>query len=418
MKRSVTLAQFLLAPLILFAQSNQRLSVFLDCSNTRCDRQFIMTELSVIDYSMDRIASDVHILLTSQRSGSDGREYQIIMYGQRNFGHIRDTLNFAVQPMATDVERREAIVNYLKLGLVPFIISNSQQELIAIDYTEKEELSTENATEDPWNYWVFRVGGNGRVNLDQNYTNTRIGGNFRASRVTDKKKFFVIAWGQKNKSTYTYEEDGVTEKTIVNNNDYGFRNFFVWSLGEKWAYGYTIGFNSDSFSNLESQYYVSPSIEYNFFPYKDVNNKLLTLRYGVGFGRNNYQDTTIYNKINEGITAQYLSLASEFNQKFGVIEIGMKYQHFYHDLGLNNLSFDAQFEIRITGNLSVDIYLYGALVHDQIYLARGDASAEDVLTRVRELESSFEFNTWFGINYRFGSRINNFVNPRFGSRGI
>ena len=96
----------------------------------------------------------------------------------------------------------------------------------------------------------------------------------------------------------------------------------------------------------------------------------------------------------------------------------LKYQHFFHDLDLDNLSFGTEIEIQITGGLSLDIFLFGALVHDQIYLVKGDASAEDVLTRQRELASSFEFEAFVGLNYRFGSKINNFVNPRFGSRGF
>ena len=163
---------------------------------------------------------------------------------------------------------------------------------------------------------------------------------------------------------------------------------------------------------------MSPSIEYNLFPYSEVNNRLLTLRYGLAFVKNNYRDTTLYNKISQKLAAQYISLTSEFTQKWGSAELELKYQHYLHDLALNNLSFGSYIDVRITGGLSVNIYMGGALVHDQLYLEKGDASAEDVLTRQRALRSSFQFYTFFGLNYRFGSKINNFVNPRFGSDGF
>jgi len=53
------------------------------------------------------------------------------------------------------------------------------------------------------------------------------------------------------------------------------------------------------------------------------------------------------------------------------------------------------------------------LVHDQVYLAKSGATQQEVLTRIRQLKSSFYFQNRFGISYRFGSKLNNFVNPRF-----
>jgi hypothetical protein len=100
------------------------------------------------------------------------------------------------------------------------------------------------------------------------------------------------------------------------------------------------------------------------------------------------------------------------------MQVELKYQHYSHDFSLNNLGFGTDIEVQVTGGLSLDLYLWGGLIHDQIYLEKGTASAEDVLTRQRALESSFEINAFFGLSYRFGSKINNFVNPRFGSEGI
>ena len=62
-----------------------------------------------------------------------------------------------------------------------------------------------------------------------------------------------------------------------------------------------------------------------------------------------------------------------------------------------------------SGNPVVPVFIF-----DQIYLSRKETSLVDVLTRRRELESGYRFGTHFGINYRFGSKLNNFVNARFG----
>ena len=63
---------FLLGVLTLTAQDNkpQKLKVFIDCSSTFCDMMFIRTEINVVDFLLDRVASDVHVLITSLRNGS------------------------------------------------------------------------------------------------------------------------------------------------------------------------------------------------------------------------------------------------------------------------------------------------------------------------------------------------------------
>ena len=53
-------------------------------------------------------------------------------------------------------------------------------------------------------------------------------------------------------------------------------------------------------------------------------------------------------------------------------------------------------------------------MRDQIALPRRDASPEEVLLRLRELQSNYELSFDIGINYSFGSIFNNIVNPRFG----
>jgi hypothetical protein len=52
-------------------------------------------------------------------------------------------------------------------------------------------------------------------------------------------------------------------------------------------------------------------------------------------------------------------------------------------------------------------------MNDQIYLSKEGATDRDILARRREFASPFRIQTGFGVSYRFGSMLNNFVNPRF-----
>lgn len=72
---------------------------------------------------------------------------------------------------------------------------------------------------------------------------------------------------------------------------------------------------------------------------------------------------------------------------------------------------------RVAKGLKINIGGSAALVHDQLSLVKGGASKEDVLLRIKELETNFRYNTHFGISYTFGSIYKNVVNPRFGGGG-
>ncbi len=420
MKSYLFIATFLLAGSSINAQekTDQKLKVFIDCSNTFCDMMFVRSEINVVDFLLDRVAADVHVLITDIRNGSGGRQYQMIFFGQNSFKHTRDTLKFATDPNATDFELRAKMLNYLKIGLTPLVAKTSQAEGIAI--TMKTEVTTDSAgnsnlTKDKWNYWTFRVGANGNINMDQVYKSSEVRGNFRVNRTTDDWKILFGFFGGQEKSSYEYDTDAGPLEVVVKNTNYNFEHTLVKSINQHWSYGYQLSFLNNTFNNYKSRVYVLPQIEYSIFPYKDVNNRFLTLRYGIGLQQNNYYDTTIYNKTEEMLAGHNAELNISFNQKWGTINTGISYRNYFHNWKINNLGVATQMEVRVTGGLSVYVYLFGGLVHDQIYLPAEGATGEEVLSRTRQLQSSYNFETFFGLNYRFGTKLNNFVNPRFKS---
>ena len=132
---------------------------------------------------------------------------------------------------------------------------------------------------------------------------------------------------------------------------------------------------------------------------------------------NRYYDTTIFDKKRETLYGQIFSAAITLNQKWGIFNAGFYYHNYFRDFKLNHFSAEVNLEARVTGALSVNMYTNGSLIHDQINLVKGEASAQDVLTRRRQLGSTFNLYTSLGISYRFGSKLNNFVNPRFQGYG-
>ncbi|MBN1154431.1 hypothetical protein JXB12_05860, partial [candidate division KSB1 bacterium] len=91
--------------------------VYIDCDY--CDFDYIRSEIRCVDYVRDRKEADIHVMITSQTTGSGGEEYTITFIGQLRFDAKNDTLLFTTRQDNTDDDVRRKMVNYLKMGLVP-----------------------------------------------------------------------------------------------------------------------------------------------------------------------------------------------------------------------------------------------------------------------------------------------------------
>lgn len=422
-KRSVSFFVLLTVSVLSFAQQNfpVKLKVFIDCNSTWCDMQYIRSEINIVDFLLDNAASDVHVLVTSQGTGGGGEQYQLIFFGQRQFKSQTDTLQFNNDPNATEFERRDLLLKYLKTGLVPFIAKTAAVKNMDIGLKTTDTTGAGNAdssiTKDPWNYWVMRVGVDINLNGDANYKNTSYNGNLSVNRITDKLKIGMRMYWNKHKSTFKYDNNGIAENFEVNNHNWSINPYFVKSINSHWSWAYEVRFNQNTFSNNKARAYMRAAVEYNIFPYKEVNTKLFTLSYGLTARRNNYYDTTVYNKVNETLYGHRVDAYFSLNQKWGTSYAGISYHNYFHNWKLFNLGFDIYNSVRITGGLSFYFFAFGGLTRSQVFLVKGNATSEEVLARRRQLASGYNYYTGIGINYRFGSKLNNIVNPRFDRSG-
>lgn len=419
-KGLLCLALFFLA-FTIYAQKVQqhKLKVFIDCNSGGCDFSYIKSEVKVVDFLLDRIASDVHVLITSQRTGSGGKQFQMIFYGQNRYHNYKDTLHFRVSAMSTGVEVRDQMVHYLMLGLAPLVAKTAYASEVDIAMMTTKEENTEPVapTVDKWNYWVVKPEVSGYFNYDKVYKNTQLSTDLTVGRTTDMLKLYFNVYYNINNSLYQYEDTSGLTKLYVKNKNYGLYHNLVKTVSNHWSIGYKASIFNKTFSNYRRRLYLNPAIEYNIFNYHEVNNKFFVLRYGIDAANNVYYDTTIYNKTSETLFGQVFSAAVTFNKVWGSFNSGIYYHTFFNDIALSNLSMNLNLQARLTGSLSLNIYTWGSIAHDQLNLAKGEATPEDVLSRRRQLGSSFNFNTALGMSYRFGSKLNNFVNPRFEGYG-
>ena len=82
---------------------------------------------------------------------------------------------------------------------------------------------------------------------------------------------------------------------------------------------------------------------------------------------------------------------------------------------LHRLELDGEGAPALTRGLSVSFEIGVSRIRDQITLPKRDATDEEVLLRIRQLQSNYELRVEFGFTYQFGSKFTSIVNPRFGT---
>lgn len=399
--------------------SSEKLKVYIDC-RLGCDFTYFKSEITIVDFVLDRVDADAYVLLTGQRMGGGGVQYQMKFYGQNKYQNYIDTLVFSTEPNATASEVRKNILQYLMLGFSPMIAKTSYASKVKIGMKAATAAGLpqyENDTHGQWNFWVFSVAASGQLNADHVYKNTVIGSSISANRTTNKLKLGFALNGNLYNSVYTYENPTDTTQFRVKNSNYRLYHTLVRSFSDHWSYGYQTTFLNSTFDNYKLKLSFNPAIEYNVYKYKEVNDRFFVLRYGIFVSHNNYYDTTIYNKINETYYGHRFSVAITLNKKWGTFNGGVFYSNYFNNWVLNTMGLNANADVRIGGGLSIFVHLNASVVHNQVNLVKGIITEQEVLTRKRQLGSNYNYYTSFGLAFRFGSILNNFVNPRFEGYG-
>jgi len=380
------------------------LNVFMDASD------YIRKEIPFVNYVRDIKDAGVYIISTTQRTGSGGLEFSYFLVGQNENAGMSDTLTFVTSPDETQDEIRIKQVSSLKMGLMRYVAKTPLSKYMNISFTEplSETVST-----DKWNSWVYKASVYGYLNGQQSYKSIYMNGNLSASHITKDWKINMSA-----RYNYSFDQYDTDDGLIKSeNNSKSFNTLIVKSLSEHWSYGGSVYLNSSIYSNLDLALKIMPGIEYDLFPYSESTRRQLRVLYTAGYTYANYTDSSIYNKTKEAHLQQTFSIAYQVVQKWGSIDVSMDYSNYLHDWSKNNLSLYGFMDLRIAKGLSVNFGGNISLIHDQLGLVKGGATTQEVLLRVKELATQFQYFTSFGFTYTFGSIYNNVVNPRFGNSG-
>jgi hypothetical protein len=398
------------------AQS-RKLKVYLDCSSRWCDETYVRSKTKAVDYTLDRLAADVDIKLISQVTGNEGEQFYVIFIGQNRFKGEYDTLNYSIPPGGTDDESRKKFFEYIGFGLSKYLIRCGLLTCVTIDLSAEGDTDNDTTIQDHWRNWVISLGTDGNFSSEHSYDNFYMSNYLITKKITDSLKIIFKIVHTLSSTTYRYEDNGAPVVIKNLNSNYSISQLYAKSFSRKWAYGYGVNYVHNTFNNTEHLITAGPSLEYNIFPYNESSSRYVTIRYSIKGAYYDFMDMTLFDKLSDFFIIQAIVSNMAFNQKWGTLNFGLGWYNSLKDWQTNRLDVNTYADIRAGGGFSFYVGIFGGLVHDQIYLPKAGATAEEILTKKRALRSDYSISGYFGFSYLFGSKTNNYVNERFNGYG-
>jgi hypothetical protein len=385
--------------------------VFVDCHGG-CDSTYIRKELNFVDHVRDKEAADVHILITTERAGGGGELYTISFMGLRRYAGVDDTSTYLTQQADTDDDIRRGLVRVLKLGLVRYVATTPVRESLDVTYRQpKAQGQAAQTTDDPWNFWVFRLRGNASTSGEESETTVRLSSSVTASRVTEAWKLSASYNGNYRRSRYSFEDEDEDDYVAISR-DASASGLIVKSLGAHWGAGGRLSMATSTYNNQKLTLAALPAVEYNFYPYDESTRRQLTFTYSLGLRRFDYHELTIYGKTEETAFSHAFAVNWDMQEPWGNLDLQFDAAQYIPDGYKYRLSIEGDAEVRLFKGFSLNLYGGASRIRNQIYLPAEGATDEEVLLRLRQLATGYDYGFSIGFSYTFGSVFNNAVNAR------
>ncbi len=388
----------------------EALRVFLDCGRG-CDRDYLRREITFVNYVRDRRDAQVHVLVTNQNSGG-GQQYTFDFIGLEEFEANDVRYTYSESRTDTDDETRAGFAQVLRVGFLHYIIDTplaSEIEIRTGDGTGQRRPMMAQPEDDPWNFWVFRISTNARASGESSRKQRNFNGSVSANRTTEEWKIRLEGRGSYSESL-TELSSGDFRNISTNNS---FDAQVVKSLGEHWGASIRSGVSSSTFLNQDLRVRVFPGIEFNIFPYSESSRRSLTFSYEAGIESFDYEEETIFSKLEESLPSQQVQATFDMEQPWGDSRVRASYNSYLNDLGKYSASVFGDLSFRVVRGLSLNVSASTSLVRNQLYLPGADQTDEEILIERRQLATDSRYRISFGFSYTFGSIFNNVVNPRF-----
>ena len=387
------------------------LRVYTNCPDCQtADYEYLRTHITFVDHVRDPQYADVQVLETAQNTGGGGFELTLTFIGQGRFAGMGDTLRCFTRPGDSDEMVRRAFTQVCRLGLVRFAARTPLADGIAVSYAEPSAAAALQAA-DRWHNWVFTTSLNGWISGQSSTRSLNTWGSITANRILKNDKFTFSVSGSYYENRFDLD-DG--ERILSVSRSRSTNTRYVWGLGEHWSAAARLSAYRSSYSNIELDWGVGPTLEFNAFPYSQSTRRQLRFDYYMTFHRADYELETIFLKTAESLWRQGLDVTLRSTEPWGSCQITLSAFHYVHDFGKNLLSADGSVSLRVLEGLSFKVSGNASRVRDQLSLQAQGATLEEILLQRRQLATQYQYYVSLGLDYTFGSIFSNIVNARCG----
>jgi hypothetical protein len=403
--------------------ADSRLKVYLDCQDRRnCNSNHFQTEIRFVDWARDRTDADLHVIFTSSGAGGGGIQYTLDFIGLREMDGRDDRLTYT--SMGTDVQAEvmDGLTHAFQIGLLRYAVEAGQGgdfELAfrgnVVNGEEGGDLgegggSASGAVYDPWNYWTFRFGLSGNMDIQERRSERRINPSLSANRVTEAWKMDLTFWSNFRRQTIELS-DG---REVRNDTDsWRVGGLVVRSISDHISVGIDAGAGNSINQNRRARVNVRPAVEWNYYPYMEANRRQFIAHYAAGMEYSNYYEETIFGATVETLPQHRFAFQYRAREPWGNAGFGIESSQYLHDTSLYSYGVGGDISYRISRGLELNLSGDASRVNDQIHVAASNFSDEDILLGRVSLPTGYRYEASIGFNYRWGSTLTNVVNNRF-----
>lgn len=389
--------------------ADSRLRVYLDCDN--CFGDFIREEVDMVEYVRDPGEADVHVIVSSSETGSGGRERAVAFLGGGRFKGTDFKMRAVSQSGDTEDTQRQRLATVIKIGLLNYLSIDGVAGGLTVDVEQAAQAGQGGPATDRWNHWVMSLQGQVAMSGEESNRDLNLSAEVGADRITDTWKVTMGLEAEYQREDFDLDEDE-PRRAIRKERD--FDALVARSLNDHWSIGGRTSIDSSSFENIAFRTFLAPAVEYNFFPYSQYTRRQLRLGYAIGPYRARYAEETIFFKTSDAMMQQQASIALDQREPWGSLQAELEYSTFLPQPSRYRLQLEGDVNVRLARGLSLSIEGSTSRIRDQLSIPLRGITLEEVLLRLRQLRSGYEYDVQIGLTYTFGSIFNTLVNPRFG----
>jgi hypothetical protein len=390
--------------------SGAELRVFLDCRDD-CFQDFMREEIEFVEYVRDSREADVHVIVTTSTTGAGGRERAVSFVGNGRFAGIEHQLRATTEAGDPEDQERRMLANAIIIGLLNYQAAGGIGRDLSVDVRVGDGRAAQPPLDDPWNNWVMSLRGSTSLQGEETSREAQWTAEIGADRITDLWKITIGAEFDYSREDFDLDEE---EPLRAYRDERELNTLVVRAIDDHWSWGGLGQFESSTFNNLDGQVYLAPAVEFNLFPYSAYTRRQLRVNYSVGPYRAWYNELTLFNKLEETLGRHEASVTLDQREPWGSLEIRFEASSFLPGLDRHRLDLEGDVSLRLARGLSLTVEGTASRLRDQLSLPKRDATDEEVLLRLRQLQSGYEYELQVGLTYTFGSIFNTIVNPRFG----